>query len=75
MRFIAASQSDEGFSVAVPGLPGCRSQGTADTEAIQNVKNAIRGYLAVVEEQLSGEEVCELKWLSDFAKDKWHQPP
>ena len=35
MRYrIAIHQSDEGYSVSVPGLPGCWSQGATDAEAV-----------------------------------------
>jgi predicted RNase H-like HicB family nuclease len=62
MRYrIALHQSDEGFSVSVPGLPGCWSQGSTESEALENIKDAIREYLAVVEEQLRGEEVREVE--------------
>ncbi len=43
----------EGFSVWVPGLPGCASQGKTETEALDNIRNAIDEYLSVAEE-LSG---------------------
>jgi predicted RNase H-like HicB family nuclease len=46
---IAVRQSDEGFSVSVPGLPGCWSQGDTDEEALANITDAIREYLAVRE--------------------------
>ena len=62
MRYrIALHQSDEGFSVSVPGLPGCWSQGTTESEAIENIKDAIREYLSVVDEQLRGEQVREIE--------------
>ncbi len=62
MRYrIAIHQSEEGFSVSVPGLPGCWSQGATDGEAVENIKDAIREYLAVVEEQLRGEEIREIE--------------
>ena len=61
MRYrIAVHQSEEGFSVSVPGLPGCWSQGRTEVEAVENIKDAIREYLAVVEEQLRGEEIREI---------------
>jgi len=61
MRYrIAVHRSEEGFSVSVPGLPGCWSQGATDVEAVENIKDAIRDYLAVVEEQLRGEEIREI---------------
>jgi predicted RNase H-like HicB family nuclease len=64
MRYrIALHQSEEGFSVSVPGLPGCWSQGASETEAIDNIKDAIREYLAVVDEQLRGEQVREVEVL------------
>jgi predicted RNase H-like HicB family nuclease len=62
MRYrIAVHESDEGFSVSVPGLPGCWSQGASEAEAIENIKDAIREYLTVVDEQLRGEEVREVE--------------
>ena len=62
MRYrIALHQSDEGFSVSVPGLPGCWSQGATEAEAIENIKDAIREYLGVVDEQLRGENVREVE--------------
>jgi predicted RNase H-like HicB family nuclease len=62
MRYrIALHQSNEGFSVSVPGLPGCWSQGASEAEALENIKDAIREYLTVVDEQLRGEEVREVE--------------
>ena len=40
MRYrIAIHQSEEGFSISVPGLPGCWSQGATDVEAVENIKD------------------------------------
>ena len=62
MRYrIAIHESEEGFSVSVPGLPGCWSQGTTEVEAIENIKDALREYLAVIDEQLRGEEIREIE--------------
>jgi predicted RNase H-like HicB family nuclease len=41
-------ESDEGFAVSVPGLPGCHSQGATEAEALENITDAIREYLDVV---------------------------
>jgi len=61
MRYrIALHQSEEGYSVSVPGLPGCWSQAATEAEAVENIADAIREYLAVVEDQLSGEEIREI---------------
>lgn len=58
---IALHQSEEGFAVSVPGLPGCWSQGATEAEAIENAKHAIHDYLAVVDELLRSEQVREIE--------------
>jgi predicted RNase H-like HicB family nuclease len=42
--------SDEGFSVSVPGLPGCHSEGATEQEALENIADAIREYHKVAAE-------------------------
>ena len=46
---IALVKSEEGYSVSVPGLPGCWSQRETETEAFENIKDAIREYLAAID--------------------------
>jgi len=58
---ISLHKSDEGYSVSVPGLPGCWSQGATETEALDNIKDAIREYLAVVDNNLKGADVREVE--------------
>jgi len=58
---VALYPSEEGFSVSVPGLPGCWSQGTTEHEALQNIEDAIREYLAVVTELARDAEVREVE--------------
>ena len=43
-------KTEEGYSVWVPGLPGCWSQGHTEEEALENIKDAIQAYLEIVEE-------------------------
>ena len=51
MKFsVLIEESDEGFAVSVPGLPGCHSQGNTEAEALSNVTDAIRDYLEVARE-------------------------
>ena len=38
-------EDEGGFSVFVPGLPGCVSQGETREEALAMIKEAIEGYL------------------------------
>jgi len=57
---IALVRSEEGFAVSVPGLPGCWSQGATEVEALANIQDAIRDYLAVVQEQLGDADIREI---------------
>ena len=61
---VALIKSDEGYSVSVPGLPGCWSQGATEQEALENIRDAIREYLAVAEEQVTGAELREVEVVS-----------
>lgn len=61
MRYkIALQHSDEGYSVSVPGLPGCWAQGGTEHEALQNIREAIADYLAVRDELLGDAEIREV---------------
>ncbi len=46
---IRIEETDEGFAVWVPGMPGCWSQGETEQEALENIKDAIKTYLETVE--------------------------
>jgi predicted RNase H-like HicB family nuclease len=41
---------DEYFVAECPSLPGCISQGKTREEAISNIREAIQGYIAALEE-------------------------
>jgi predicted RNase H-like HicB family nuclease len=43
-------ESEEGYAVSCPALPGCWSQGKTRDEALQNITEAIRLWLEVAEE-------------------------
>ena len=58
---IALQRSEEGYSVSVPGLPGCWSQGKTEVEAIANVREAISEYLVVRDELLNDADVREVE--------------
>ena len=58
---VILEESDEGFAVSVPGLPGCHSQGATRQEAIENIADAIREYLEVVAELTRGKAVSEVE--------------
>ena len=52
---------DGGYTVIVPSLPGCISEGETKEEALENIKEAIELYLEPVEDDIlslaSAEEV------------------
>jgi predicted RNase H-like HicB family nuclease len=52
-------RTEEGISVSVPGLPGCWSEG--DTEDLENIRDAIREYLAAAAEMHHEQETHEIE--------------
>ena len=42
---VLEAEEEGGFSVYVPSLPGCASQGETQDEALANIQEAIEGYL------------------------------
>jgi predicted RNase H-like HicB family nuclease len=58
---IALQKTKEGYSVSVPGLPGCWSQGATEQEALENIQDAIHEYLAAREDLLRGAVVREVE--------------
>ena len=49
---VVIEQDETGYYVAeVPALPGCVSQGQTMTEAKANIKEAIKGWLTVMNEK------------------------
>jgi len=51
MRQVIIYPGEDGWWVAeCPSLPGCLSQGKSKDEAITNIREAIRGYVAALEE-------------------------
>ena len=62
MKFkIALFPSDEGFSVCVPSLPGCWSQGSTEQEALTNIADAIRDYLGAEMDPQNGAQIREIE--------------
>jgi predicted RNase H-like HicB family nuclease len=46
MRAVVIHRGEDGYWVAeVPSLPGCISQGQSRPEAIQNIREAIEGWI------------------------------
>lgn len=53
---VNVKETDEGYSVSVPALPGCWSQGNTEEEALENIKDAIQSYLETVDELSKNKE-------------------
>lgn len=51
MRQVVMYPGEDGYWVVeVPSLPGCISQGRTKQEALENIREAIAGYVAALEE-------------------------
>jgi predicted RNase H-like HicB family nuclease len=57
---VGLRHSEDGYSVSCPGLPGCWSQGQTEEEALDNIRDAIREYLAVAAELTDDAEIREV---------------
>jgi predicted RNase H-like HicB family nuclease len=58
--YVSLKKSEEGYSVWVPGLPGCASQAADEQEALENIQDAIQEYLAVAESLTESDERREV---------------
>ena len=58
---VVLEQTDEGYSVGCPGLPGCWSQGATEEEALDNIRIAIEEYLAAVRESVPSGQIREVE--------------
>ena len=58
---VVLNESEEGFSVFFPGLPGCWSQGATQQEALENIQDAIAEYLGAIDELVKGQDVHEVR--------------
>ncbi|NET46144.1 type II toxin-antitoxin system HicB family antitoxin [Okeania sp. SIO2B3] len=58
MRYpVKLKQTDEGYAVWCPYLPGCWSQGETEAEALENIKDVIESYLEYMKELNSDGEL------------------
>jgi predicted RNase H-like HicB family nuclease len=58
-------ESEEGFAVSCPALPGCWSQGSTREDALVNIRDAIRLWLDVAEEDALREAQTESGALAE----------
>lgn len=63
LKVVLEPSEDGGFTVFVPGLPGCISEGETLEEALRNIHEAIELYLEPVDDDVvlgPGAEIAEL---------------
>lgn len=58
---VVLKQTNEGYSVSCPGLPGCWSQGKTETEALDNIRDAIQEYLSALSESIKDADVRDVE--------------
>lgn len=53
LKIILEPSEEDGYTVFVPALPGCISEGDTKEEALKNIREAIELYLEPVEDDMS----------------------
>ena len=59
LRVVLEPSEEGGYTVYVPSLPGCISEGDTREEALENIREAIDLYLETVEDDLVFSETAE----------------
>jgi len=52
LQIVLEPSEEGGFTVYVPSLPGCISEGNSKEEALENIKEAITLYLEPIEDDV-----------------------
>jgi predicted RNase H-like HicB family nuclease len=60
IKIILEPSEEGGYTVVVPSLPGCISEGNSKEEAIQNIKEAVELYIEPVEDDVSFSSDAEI---------------
>jgi predicted RNase H-like HicB family nuclease len=60
LRIVLEPSEEGGYTVTVPSLPGCISEGNTHEDALQNIREAIDLYLEPVDDDLGLGENAEL---------------
>ena len=64
LKVILEPSEEGGYTVHVPALPGCISQGDTKDEALANIREAIELYLEPIEDDYIGKEDAEVLELA-----------
>lgn len=60
LKVILTPSEEGGYTVYVPALPGCISEGDTREEALINIREAIELYLEPIEDDIAQEENAEV---------------
>ena len=60
LRVLLEPSEDGGYTVSVPSLPGCISEGDTRDEALVNIREAIQLYLEPVDDDIAANSTAEL---------------
>ena len=60
LRVLLEASEDGGYTVSVPSLPGCISEGDTRDDALANIREAIQLYLEPVDDDIAGRDAAEL---------------
>lgn len=63
LKIIMEPSEEGGYTVYVPALPGCISEGDTTEEALKNIREAIELYLEATEDDWIPEEGAVVKEL------------
>ena len=64
LKVIFEKSEDGGYTVYVPSLQGCISEGDTMEEAVKNIKEAIELYLMPVEDDFIVDEKIEVREIA-----------
>ena len=64
LKIVMEPSDEEGYSITVPSLPGCISEGDTKKEALKNIKEAILLYLEPVADDLNYSPDSEIVEIS-----------
>jgi len=63
VKVVLGPSAEGGFTVYVPSLPGCISEGQTQDEAMENIREAIELYLEPLEDDLPPDSEAEIREL------------
>lgn len=64
LKVVLEPSEDGGYTVYVPSLPGCISEGDTEKEALKNIREAIQLYLEPVDDELVCHKGAKVKELA-----------